>query len=249
MDEQGWYQEGILTVIAAVLLLLCVMLYNPELFQVYISLLLISVIAYVFTRPEHRISFNLLKKNSSKQLFIGVIAFIIFAFISLALNGVTGHAIVGNDIIEAVTAPLVGSFASIPQYAPILAAFPAPETIKNIVTFFVFAFLITFIETQAIARIYNVFIDRLNIPMRLDNIKMWAVIAIVGVAFMFLHIKVRGLDFSANIPLLLTLLFGICQCVLILILMQRNRNAEFEGAWYQHAIWNGLIMFKKLGVF
>lgn len=236
------YSEVVLTVLTIFILLLTVMLYREDLQGTYTILLFGSVAMYMFTWVINRqglITLNGQSGNTIKQVFTAGAVFIGFAAVALLVGGVFGQIVEGDGLarlLNSVTIPF--STENTPGYAPLLANLP-------LLTFFVFTFLIPFIETQAIARLLNFFTTAFKIPteLKISNYQLWAAFAFVSGIFVWLHVRVRGLGAGVDFAHILTFLFAMASCFMII------KSREFEGAWHFHSLWNGAIMIKRLGWF
>ncbi len=98
------------------------------------------------------------------------------------------------------------------------------------VSLFLFTLWIPLIENSLLIRLYGALASITNIRIQDNNVRNWSLRVLLGMAFMFFHLRVFGIN--NNIHLAITLFFGVTMLYLV------GRFKDMESANYMHIGWN-----------
>lgn len=160
--------------------------------------------------------------NSGQSLLFAGIAIVVF----LGLFGLVGQ--ITKSVLPVTDEQLSRTFFQ--------TIFQATSTIVDFnksfyVSLFLFTLWIPLIENAMLIRLYGAIASTTNIRIG-DNsdIRNWSLRALLGMAFMFFHLRVFGVN--NNIHLIITLFFGMTMLYLV------GRFKDMESANYMHIGWN-----------
>ena len=150
-------------------------------------LLILSIVVFLFDtlffNKKITIPFSKGKSNWGQAIAVGVVAGLIFTFISSFILSVDFR-----------TAIKLFRGAALPSFAG-----------SNILIIFVWGFLIPFIESVVAIRLYEYFTDRLNSNLLEFNFINISIASLIGVGALLFHATVFGI--TNNRALLITFLF------------------------------------------
>jgi len=184
-------------------------------FTGYIALYLLHQTGILRTEVES------VPNNSGQSLLFASIAIAVF----LALFGLLGQ------IVQSV-APVTQEQLSKTFFQTI---FQATSTIVDFnkafyVSLFLFTLWIPLIENAVLIRVYGAIASVTNIKIGNNDVRNWSLRVLLGMAFMFFHLRVFGIN--NNIHLAITLLFGTTLLYLV------GRFKDMESSNYMHIGWN-----------
>lgn len=143
-----------------------------------------------------------------------------------------GGAIVGFTALYSVVNAIFGRVAE-PSQTAFQSFFSALVKFSGVdfsqltpVKYYLFGFLIPLTETMTIIGIFIFILWLFNIAVNLKDPRVHAVITIVASAFMYFHLKVRGIN--NNIDLAMTFLFAYLSLVLAAKTMEYESANEFH---------------------
>lgn len=103
-------------------------------------------------------------------------------------------------------------------------------------SFMLFGVVIPILENKFLGRLFDFLTQTFEIPYTRLTTSVWAVILFCAGIFTWFHYKVRGIN--NNVDLLMTFIFGIAICLLII------KFRENESGTEMHVGWNLLSMLK-----
>ena len=208
------------------LLILLAFLYitfNSTLAGIYSVMVMSSFVLYtLFTK---KITINSISGNSFQSIMIAIISFGVFALLMILVTSFLQNWAAVNP-----------SFASIMKYNMLSTALPLKESPWMAIA--VWGFLIPIIETVLLGRILVSLADIFGIELSLKNVALWVLFIPISVGFVWFHITAKQV--SANAALLLTFVFGMFTCAMIIYFK------EMESAIYLHQLNNTLATINVL---
>jgi hypothetical protein len=218
-------------------LVFLILSYEPKL-VVFLGMLLIDF--FIFKDLPSRINQNQIGGNTGKAVGYALVGMVTFFVISLGATMVLqGTAILQGtiDLGKPVQSILRHGFATtgLDPENPIFAG-------SILLTYYTFTFVIVFIETRMLLRLFDWLTKSFNISLNLPpwkSVRMVSVMVFLSWLFMVFHSNVKGV--SDNVSLLMTFVFAFISLEL------GRETREMEAPTYLHFGNNFAFIASKIG--
>ena len=219
--------EG-LTIFLGILLVFLLINFNRDLGLIFTLMLVLDWMMFAnkkwISYPMERDPFR------GKDVLFGIMAYVAFILLSSVMAGI----LVGGS---ALANPLQSVFASMQATTPVLAE-------SKILMLIGWGILIPIVETRFFfGRMMEWISYKLKERLQFRSIKTWLIFIFVSFIFTIFHLTARSITKTSfdNTALMLTFLFGMISCALVVY------RKELSSATYFHICSNTVATLLKIG--